>query len=354
MRRRTIAILRRPMLATAFALGVMALPLPLLHAAAQAADPTPGASATTTAGPSQTPDPSVSPGPTATPSPSPPVTPGPTGTSTPPPTPAPTGSPTPSDSPTPSPTPAPTPTASPTPTPSTPVSLNLYVTRMFRYQDPNYTACTAASTMDMLNFIAATHSGGVDFRWRVNVTSPMRDAILRFERAHDTLARTARGSDPHGWRNALNYYGWGSATLNFARQVYVDRAYSSYGDAIRDAVRQLALTRKPIGMLGWAGKHAQMITGYYGLHGDPLAKNADGSWTNQFSVDGLYVTDPLRSDGFLNRLVPYMTLAKTANYRLRFRRYLQNDSPYDDPYTPGHRASRGEWHGKFVLILPVR
>ncbi len=350
MRRRTIAILRRPMLATAFALGVMALPLPLLHMAAQAADPTPGASATTTSDPSQTPAPSVSPGPSAAPSPSPTATPSPTGTSTPPPAPTPSGSPAPSGSP----TPTPTPTASPTPTPSAPASLNLYVTRLFRYQDPNYTACTAASTMDMLNFIAATHSGGANFRWHVNVTSRTRDAILRFERAHDTLARTAHGSDPHGWRNALNYYGWGSATLNFAQQVYVDRAYASYGAAIREAVRQMALTRKPIGMLGWAGKHAQMITGYYGLHGDPLAKNADGSWTNQFSVDGLYVSDPLRRDGFRNRRVPFMTLARTTNFRLRFRRYAQNDSPYDDPYTPGYRASRREWYGKFVLILPIR
>ncbi len=32
-------------------------------------------------------------------------------------------------------------------------------------------------------------------------------SILAFERSHDTLRSTSAGSDAHGWRNALNYYG---------------------------------------------------------------------------------------------------------------------------------------------------
>ena len=40
--------------------------------------------------------------------------------------------------------------------------------------------------------------------------------------------------------------------------------------------------------------------------------------------------------------------------RLRFRSFLQTDSPYDDGYTPGYRVSRTEWYGRFTLLLPLR
>ncbi|HEY5629275.1 MAG TPA: hypothetical protein VIR16_07165, partial [Candidatus Limnocylindrales bacterium] len=124
----------------------------------------------------------------------------------------------------------------------------------------------------MLNFIALTGSGGPNFLWKPTTSSATRDALLLFERRHDTLANTSRGTDPHGWRNALNYYGWGAAAVQSSGMVYKDVRYSTYSDAIHAAVRQLVLTRKPVGILGWAGHHAQMLTGYYGLRGNPLAR----------------------------------------------------------------------------------
>jgi hypothetical protein len=338
IRNRTIAILRRPVLAAALAIGAMALPLPLLHAVAHAADPSPTASPILTPDPSQTPDPSVSPGPTPAPTVAP----------------APTPTPTADPAPTATPNPTPTPSATPTPVASAPPSLNLFVASGFRYQDPNYSACAAASAEDMLNFIALRGSGGQGFRWRTSVSSASRDALLAFERGHDTLAATSRGTDPHGWRNALNYFGWGSTALQAGQMVYTDARYWTYSAAIHAAVRQLILTRKPVGILGWAGHHAQMLTGYYGLHGDPLARNADGTWSNAFTVNGLYITDPLRSDAIVNRRVTYTALSSTSNLHLRFQAYFQTDSPYDDRYTPGYRVSRTEWYRGFVLILPIR
>ena len=308
----TLATLRRPLLAAGLALGALAAPLPLLHAVAWAASPSPP------------------PAPSATPAPNP--------------------------SPTPAPTPAPTPTPTPTPTPPpvAPAAMNLYVSTGFRYQDPNYTACTATSAQDMLNFIATARSGGAGFRWHVTRSSTTRDAILRYERAHDTLSGASKGTDPHGWRNALNYYGWGSSALGAGHMVYDDRSYTSYGAAMRAAVRQMILTRKPVGMLGWAGHHAQMITGYFGLVGNPFATNPDGSWANTFTVGGFYVSDPLRSDAIVNKRVGYASLATTSNLHLRFRSFLQKDSPYDDGYTPGYRVSRTEWYGRFTMLLPLR
>jgi len=232
--------------------------------------------------------------------------------------------------------------------------MNLFAAGGFRYQDPNYVACTATSAQDMLNFIAKAHSGGTSFRWHASLAGSTRDTILAYERAHDTIAAASRGTDPHGWRNALNYYGWGRGALQDGNMVYEDVSYTSYAAAIRTAVRQMILTRKPVGILGWAGKHAQMLTGYYGLRGNPLAKNSDGSWNNTFTVAGLYLSDPLRADGFVNVRVSYAALAGTSDFRLRFRSYRETDSPYDDGYTPGYRVSRTEWYGRFTLLLPLR
>jgi len=317
-----LAAIRRPLLAVGLAFGALAAPIPMLHAVAWAADPSPSVA------------------PSASPAPSPSASPDPT--------------PAPSGDPTPTPTPDPTPSPTPTPTPSAPPALNLYVSTGFRYQDPNYTACTATSAMDMLNFITAAGSGGTGFRWTPSLSGTTRDKILAYERAHDTLLAASRGTDPHGWRNALNYYGWGSSAMLNGQMVYEDRAFTSYGSAIRTAVRQMILTHKPVGMLGWAGHHAQMLTGYYGLQGDPFAQNLNGTWANTFTVAGLYVTDPLRSDAIVNRRVSYTALATTTNLHLRFRTFLQVDSPYDDGYTPGFRVSRTEWYGRFTLLLPLR
>ena len=102
----------------------------------------------------------------------------------------------------------------------------------FLYQDPYYTACTAASTMFMLNTIAYRDTGGNGFAWtpyRVKSnkadTADYRDmtSILAFARRNDTLRSTSAGSDPHGWRNALNHYGWGRDAMTDADPAPVRR-----------------------------------------------------------------------------------------------------------------------------------
>jgi hypothetical protein len=234
-----------------------------------------------------------------------------------------------------------------------PPSLYLFYASGFRFQDPNPYACTSTNAMDMLNFIALAGRGGGGFGWRVDVRGSTRDAILAWERTHDTLAG-GNGSDPHGWRNALNAYGWGEDALLAGRRVYDDFAFTTYDAAVKSAVRSMALYRKPVGVLAWAGAHAEMLVGYYGLSGDPFEKDSFGRYTDAFTVGGFYLADPLQSQGFVNVRVPYLTFKTTPNLKLRFRAYLQTDSPYDDPYTPGTKPARDEWYGKFVTIAPVR
>ena len=291
---------------------------------AWAADPSPSPDATATPDPTPTPVPTRTPDPTSTPDPGAEAS------------------------------PASTPETTPTPPPPlAPRSMNTFVVTGFRFQDPNLAACTAASVRSMLNFVAMRSVGGDRFRWIPTNSSAIRDQILAWERRNDTMAG-GDGSDPHGWRNALNYYGWGPETLIAGARVYDDFSYSSYSSAMKAAVRALVATAKPVGMLGWRGAHAQMITGYYGLVGNPFAQDETGTYTNTFTVGGFYLSDPLRRSSAVNRTISYTGLARTLTYKWRFQRYYETDSKYDDKYTPGYRVSKTEWYSRFVLILPVR
>jgi hypothetical protein len=258
------------------------------------------------------------------------------------------------------PTPAPRPTERPVAvipaakiTHKPPANLNLYDADGFRYQDPYYSACVSAAGMDMLNFVSLAGAGGRDFTWQRTRSDTAVQSMLTWARAHDTLDG-GTGSDPHGWRNVLNYYGWGSDALLEGQRVYDDAAYKTYAGAVKAAVRAMILTEKPVGMLGWAGRHAQMITGYYGLKGDPFARDSSGTWTNTFTVDGFYLADPLKSDGFVNAKITYTRLRDSTNPELRFRPYTETDSLLDDRYTAGSVVSKNEWYGKYVLVIPRR
>jgi hypothetical protein len=238
--------------------------------------------------------------------------------------------------------------------------LNLYRSAGFMYQDPSYAGCTAAAAMMMLNFTNLAGTGGKGFRWRVYRTYRSADpavtrdltSVLAFERRYDTLGAGAAGSDAHGWRNAMNYYGWGPAAMTDPNQrVYDDQAYRTFDTALRQAVRAVALYRMPVGMLGWAGRHAQVITGYVVTGDDPAT-----SWN--FTVNGIFLSDPLRSDRMTNR---YLTRdqMRFGNTHFRFQPYRQADSPYDDPYTAGFIRSSvlrpsSEWYGKYVIVAPIR
>jgi hypothetical protein len=242
-------------------------------------------------------------------------------------------------------------------------SRNLYVPGAFLYQDPYYTACTAASAMFMLNLVAAQGTGGDGFAWtpyrvKHNAADPAdtRDmlSILAFERANDTLRSTSAGSDAHGWRNALNAYGWGEAAMTDpGRMVYADRAYRTFSGAVRAAVRAIARLGMPVGILGWAGGHAQVMTGYVVTGEDPAV-------SNNFTVRYVYLSDPLRRSEIVNKRISLERL-RTGPLRYRFQRYRESDSPYDDRYTAGvlrsaSKPERGpsEWYGRWTLVIPIR
>ncbi len=216
--------------------------------------------------------------------------------------------------------------------------------------------------MFMLNLVAERGSGGPDFTWtpyrRKNNPDPAdaRDmvSILAFARANDTLSGRGKGTDAHGWRNALNAYGWGEGSMDDpARMIYDDRAYRTFNRAVRAAVKAIARHRMPVGILGWAGGHAQVATGYVVTGSDPRI-------SNDFTVRYVYLSDPLRSSRVLNRRTSVESL-KAGKLKLRFQAYRQTDSPYDDPVGPGDIAASirmadgpSEWYRRWVLVKPVR
>ena len=235
---------------------------------------------------------------------------------------------------------------------------NTYRSGGYLTQDPYSTACTAASAMMMLNFIALAGTGGPGFTWTAsrvkNSPTDYRDmmSIFWFARAHDTLASGRAGSDAHGWRNALNNFGWGQAAmLDPALRIYEDRSYNGFDTAVRSAVAAIARYHKPVGMLGWAGGHAQVITGYVVTGENPEV-------STNFTVTAVYLSDPLYKDGIVNKVIGVSQL-KGGSLTYRLRPYQEVDSPNDDGYTVGWKRSSvasltSEWYHRYVLIVPIR
>jgi len=136
-----------------------------------------------------------------------------------------------------------------------------------------------------------------------------------------------------------------SATATFenaATMTYKVQAYSSYAGAVKSAVMAIARFGKPVGILGWAGKHAQIINGYQVSGQDPAT-------SSNFTVLAIYLTDPLAKDGLRNVRISNANFAN-GSLTYRFRRYAETDSPYVDPYTPGATVARNGWYGKWVIL----
>jgi hypothetical protein len=219
-------------------------------------------------------------------------------------------------------------------------TFDLYDPSAERWQDPDMKACTAASTLSMLNTVYdATPAAGMV--WQPTTSLDKQEEILAYERAHMTMSMNSAGSDPHGWRNALNYFGWGS----MAAGVYVDFAYSSLEAAARATVWAIATYHKPVGILAHAGGHAQFVTGYTVTGNDPQTGSTN------FAVVGIYLTDPLASQGHRDTWVSYADWDGGGPW-VRFSPYLEFDSPYVDPID-GH-AGTNEWYGQWVIIDPIQ
>ena len=227
---------------------------------------------------------------------------------------------------------------------------DMYNSRGVMYQDPDYTACVATNTEMMLDMTSYQSSLGflasgnevfqLPMRWRPTTSTAEQATILAYARANMTMLTSSAGSDPHGWRNALNYFGWGRMTAG----VYRDSSYTSFDSATRAVVASLARHERPVGILALAGRHAQMITGYVVTGEDPAV-------SDDYTIVGVYITDSLKSAAMRDTYVTLATWQSGAD-AVRFVPYLETDSPYQDPIDG--QVGRTEWYGKWVIIDAVR
>ena len=230
-----------------------------------------------------------------------------------------------------------------------PRTLDIYDSRAAVWQDPDKLACTSAAAQMMLNVVAYEsaaeyfappdgRAAGPAPRWRPDTSHGTTEAMLAYERSNMTMLAASAGSDPHGWRNALNYFGWGSIKAG----AYEDAAYPSFDAAARAAVLALAQSRRPVGILARGGGHAQLVTGYMVSGEDPRAGG-------EFTILGVYLTDPLQSVGMRDAFVTLDTW-RSGTATIQFTPYLQNDSPFRDGMDGN--IGTAEWYGKWVIIEP--
>ncbi len=169
--------------------------------------------------------------------------------------------------------------------------------------------CIPASVAMMMNFIA---------RRDLNLSQM---AILRYAQPRDALYDgTQRGSDPLGWSKAATYY----SRYTSRPTTYRWEAYSTASTALRRAAKQIALTRKPVGLLVWHGRHAMVMTGF--------VASANPAHASSWTLSSIWVSDPY---GYSRR--SYSAGSTPLN------RYLETDASawYDK-----------QWYGKYIVIVP--
>jgi hypothetical protein len=235
--------------------------------------------------------------------------------------PSPSARPTPTARATPRPTVAPTstpaPTASPTPEPTASSEPKPYAINLASAADfvPQYTFdwCVGASIMMARSIITDSRNESRSSQRRL------------WELARDlTIGSPYGGANPAGWTAALNELDLGAYRLV---------SLPTFDAAVNRAALALAETKRPVGLVMWAGRHAWVMTGF--------KATADPRKHDNARVTRVRVMDPLYPHGSRwgpspapNRLITRKTLA---------RQFVKRDRPeYDFGVEPG-----------WLLVLPV-
>jgi hypothetical protein len=201
--------------------------------------------------------------------------------------------------------------AAPT-TAAAPYRIDLYFAGGYERQIDGRT-CTAASTAMMVNFIvrrdARLSQGG----------------ILRYAQRFDALSdRRQSGSDPLGWARAVTRY----SAVAGRPTTYEFATYTSKTAALRAAALSIAITRKPVGLLAWNGRHAVVMTGFLADRDPRLGA---------FRLQTIYVSDPYPGGPIATRH------GRWRPTRFPFGRYLERDAT---------RAYDRAWYGRWVIVRP--
>ena len=167
-----------------------------------------------------------------------------------------------------------------------------------------------------------------------NIALPGQDRTRDTQEAHDdqgtgrrSTLNEGRGAGSSGWARTLTELGVGSYTVAYEY---------TFQDAIRTAARAMRITKRPVGLLVWGGKHAWVMTGFTSI-GDP-AIHPD------FEVTGVRVLDPLypRHNADLGPS-PAAQLADEAEHARQLLRRLALANAQFDHDELELRSGRGGW-----------
>ena len=221
---------------------------------------------------------------------------------------------------TPSQTPVPVPTPKPTPAPpKKPLEVSLY------------------HSGDWVGQYTLTWCVGASIQMMVNIALPGQDRTETTQADYMLMAQGGtelnmeRGAGSWGWARTLGELGAGQYTV----------AYEfTYEDALRAAARAIRLTRRPVGLLVWGGKHAWVMTGFTSI-GDPKLHD-------DFEVTGIRVLDPLypRYNADLGPSPVPNTLLKPSqldDYFVGWRWRTRNSTS----------TNSSSQYGSWRLVLPV-
>lgn len=193
--------------------------------------------------------------------------------------------------------------------------VNLYRTGVFTTQK-TWLWCTAANVQIMRNIVhrQTDHS-------RTNQERYFR--YMRTQNLYDIPLRD--GVDPRGW--------------SFGLRRWVDSRYrvvsfTSFGTALKSAVRSLRLSNRPVGLLVARGGHAWVLHGF--------TATADPAVTSAYTVTSVRVTGPL-----------WGLQSRTYGYDMRPNTRL-TPSQLRGFWTPWHYAGiRMKWEGRITAIQVV-
>ena len=226
------------------------------------------------------------------------------------------------------------------PQPEPLLDMNLYREGAFIRQQTNYW-CVSASVQIMINMIKTADP--------VDVTKETQKAISKIAwgnvayKEYDgvTFKQSRYGSDPQGWVAALEKFGGGD---------YEWVNSKSFNAAVKSAVKAMAVTGRPVGLVVMGGKHAWVLNGF--------VARADPAKTNEFEVLELYVTAPGYGLISYDSGIPYNTKLSLEQFKNFLTRYGKHS--YLKPYTEGEKTLYEKnyynsiWTGFYVTIQPVQ
>jgi len=180
-------------------------------------------------------------------------------------------------------------------------------------------ACVGAGVQMMLNIMRP----GAD-RSRSGQMVALRTA-QRW--SNPVFVKRSGGASAIGWAYALERLGGGP---------YRVRAYPSRAKALRAVAVAVRSTRRPAGLLVWAGAHAWVVSGFRST-GDPATDPG-------FDMSGVIVSDPwwprpTNSHGRTMRPGTELTPEALARHFVLFQR--------------GPRRGGSTLNGSYVVVLPV-